>query len=118
VALLAQHPGNRIHYVRFAAPIRSDDTRRPHAAKGDRSAVAEGLKANDFDFAQPKQGVPFVSWIALRAAGWPVRFSAPDSWMPKSANKDDVVLLEGKELLVSRIPRPCRGRTQERLAGS
>src|SRR6516162_31580 len=58
VALLAEHPGDGVHHVRFPAAIRSDDTCRTRAAEGYQRAFAKRLKANDFDFSQLKQGVP------------------------------------------------------------
>src|SRR5580692_9045478 len=61
VALLAQHPGNGVYHVGFAAAVGADDTGRTGTAKSDHGAFAKGLKANDFHFSKLKQGVPFWS---------------------------------------------------------
>src|SRR5207245_10268187 len=39
LALLAEHPGDGVHHVRFPAAIRSDDTRRPRAAESHHRAL-------------------------------------------------------------------------------
>src|SRR2546422_2317911 len=58
VALLAQHPGNSVDDVRFAATVGSNDAGNPAAAEGDLRLLAERLKAHQFDFAQPEQVCP------------------------------------------------------------
>jgi len=66
VTLLAEDPGNGVHHVGFAATVGSDDAGGAGAAEGDHGALTKRLKANDFDFSQLKQDVPFWSSIASR----------------------------------------------------
>ena len=65
MALLAENPGDGIHDDGFAAAVRPDDARCAGPAERDYGALAERLKANDFDFSQLQQDVPFVPQIAL-----------------------------------------------------
>jgi hypothetical protein len=66
VALFAQHPGDSIYDVGFAAAVGSDDAGGAGAAEGHYGALTKRLKANDFHFSQLKQDVPFWSSIASR----------------------------------------------------
>src|SRR3989442_461506 len=66
VALLAQHPGNSVDDVRFAATVGSNDAGNPASAEGDLRLLAERLKAHQFDFAQPEQVCP--SYFFAQAA--------------------------------------------------
>src|SRR5205807_101898 len=71
VALLAQHPGNSVDDVRFAATVGSNDAGNPASAEGDLRLLAERLKAHQFDFAQPEQVCPsyfFAQPLRPRAA--------------------------------------------------
>ena len=70
VALLAEHPGDGVHDVGFAAAVGPDDAGRAGAAECDHGALAERFKANDFHFSQLKQDVPFCR-IPLVRVGLP-----------------------------------------------
>jgi hypothetical protein len=59
MALFAENPGNGIHDVGFAAAVRPDDAGRAGSAERDHGALAKRLKANDFNFSQLQQDVPF-----------------------------------------------------------
>ena len=65
VALLAQHPRDRVHNIGFAAAIWPDDARQASAAERDMRLFQERFKAQDFYFPQFKQDNPFE--FALRA---------------------------------------------------
>jgi hypothetical protein len=58
VALLAQHPGDGVHDVRFSAAVRPHNAGNPGAAEGDLRLLAERLEAHQFDFAKLKQVGP------------------------------------------------------------
>ena len=66
MTLLAQNPGNGVNDVRFAASVGADDASRTGATKRDDGPFAERLKANDFDFSQLQQDVPFWSSTSAR----------------------------------------------------
>ena len=59
MALLTEDPGDGVDHVRFATAVGANDASRPGAAEGNQGALAEGLEADDFDFSQLKQNVPF-----------------------------------------------------------
>ena len=60
MALLTQNPRNGVHNIGLAAPIRSDDAREPAAAERNLRLFAKRFEAHELDFAQFKQGFPFV----------------------------------------------------------
>jgi len=61
MALFAENPGDGVNDVGFAAAVRADDARGTRPAERDHGAFAERLKANDFDFSQLQQDIPFWS---------------------------------------------------------
>jgi len=61
VALLAKNPRNGVNDVRFATAVGPDDASGTGAAKRDYRTFTERLKANDLDFSQLQQDVPFWS---------------------------------------------------------
>ena len=50
MALFAEHPGDGIDHVGFAAAVGPDDAGCAGAAEGDHGAVRKRLKANNFHF--------------------------------------------------------------------
>ena len=118
MALLAQHPADRVHHVRLPAAVRPHDAGRAGAAERDHGAFAERLKANDFYFSQLKQGVPFCRVLPLRDA-------PPRKLLPRQtgkgprlyhAKRDDFPFLEGRFFDATFLPVTDRNHT--RLAGS
>src|SRR5580693_5236754 len=59
MALFAEDPGDGVHDVGLAATVRADDAGRARAAESDHGALTKRLKANDFDFSQLQQDIPF-----------------------------------------------------------
>src|SRR5258708_39978532 len=59
MALFAENPGDGVNDVGFAAAVRANDAGSTRPAERDHGAFAERLKANDFDFSQLQQDVPF-----------------------------------------------------------
>ena len=66
VALFAENPGNGVNDIGFAAAVRADDAGSAGSAERDHGAFAKRLKANDFDFSQLQQDIPFWSLTTLR----------------------------------------------------
>ena len=58
VALLAEHPGDRVDDVGLAAAIGADDASDPAAAEDDLRLFAEGFEAQQFDFTQFEHAAP------------------------------------------------------------
>jgi len=59
MALFAENPGDGVNDVGFAAAVGADDARGTRPAERDHGAFAKRLKANDFDFSQLQQDIPF-----------------------------------------------------------
>ncbi len=59
MALFAENPGDGVNDVGFAAAVGADYAGGTGPAERDHGAFAERLKANDFDFSQLQQDVPF-----------------------------------------------------------
>src|SRR5258708_2357603 len=66
VTLFAENPGNGIHDVGFAAAVRPDDAGRAGPAECDNGSFTKRFKANDFNFSQLQQDVPFWSSTSPR----------------------------------------------------
>ena len=108
MTLLTEHPGDGIDHVGFAAAVGADDASRSRAAEGNQGALAEGLEADDFDFSQLKQDVPFVSRFA------PIKRT--HRLKETRAKRDENLCLEGRGF--GATSRPDSGRAEKRLAGS
>ncbi len=67
MALLAEHPTDRVHHIGLTTTVWTDNAGRAIAAKRHYGAFAKGFKAYDFDFAQLEQVVPFCREPLVRA---------------------------------------------------
>ena len=68
VALLTEDPANGVYDIGLATAIGAHDAGGAGATEGDHGPLAKRLKANDFNFAQLEQGVPFCRELPLREA--------------------------------------------------
>ena len=98
VALLAEDPADGVDDIGLAAAIGADDASGAGAGKGDHGPFAKGLKANNFDFAELQQGVPFVVSLALRAyIPHMLRLRCRNTGLAFwRAKRDDLPFLEGR----------------------
>jgi len=118
MALFAQHPTDGVYYVGFAAAVWTNDAGGAVAAKGDHGPFAEGLKANNFDFSELKQGFPFCRELPLRDA-LPRKLRLLQAVKGPGvyrAKRDDFPFLEGRFFYATFLPLTDRNHT--RLAGS
>ena len=95
VALLAQHPGNGVHDIGFAAAIRPDDAGEPGAAESDMRLFAKRFEAHQLDFAQFKQDFPFVASAVYAPGGTGSRESLTPSPLPTYRQKRIPLTREG-----------------------
>ena len=61
MALLAEHPGDGVHDVRFPAAVGADNAGQATAAERDRGFFAKGLESHQLNFAQFQQCFLFLA---------------------------------------------------------
>ena len=119
MALLPENPTDGVDDIGLAAAVGTDDASGADTAEGDDGPLAEGLKADDFDFSKLKQGVPFGRELLLRESQ-AARPSFDDEHKDADAvvrgKRDDVSFLEGGSL--GRRFLSVTDRNYTRLAGS